>query len=260
MDTTTLVAALLHDTVEDTRYTLAKRCDGDFGHEVALLVDGVTKFDKALLRPGGRGRDDPQDDRRGRQGRPGAGHQARRPAAQHAHARRPLPRLAGPHRQGHPRGAGAALRPARHPGAQARARRRGALPPRARRLRHASTSTCSAPRTAGTNTSPGRADAGQEALRRSRVSADGVRPAAALLLDLEGHRAGRQRRPARPAARRGGRRRQGDRLLRRPRRHPRQLAAGPRPVQGLHRLAEEQPLPLAAHHGDRPGRPHRSRC
>ncbi|WP_433539287.1 RelA/SpoT family protein [Micromonospora sp. CA-249363] len=47
MDTTTLVAALLHDTVEDTRYTLQALSE-DFGHEVAHLVDGVTKFDKAF--------------------------------------------------------------------------------------------------------------------------------------------------------------------------------------------------------------------
>jgi guanosine-3',5'-bis(diphosphate) 3'-pyrophosphohydrolase len=47
MDTTTLVAALLHDTVEDTHYTL-QALDGDFGPEVAHLVDGVTKFDKAF--------------------------------------------------------------------------------------------------------------------------------------------------------------------------------------------------------------------
>ncbi|MFB9409265.1 MULTISPECIES: RelA/SpoT family protein [Dactylosporangium] len=45
MDTTTLVAALLHDTVEDTDYTLGA-LERDFGAEVALLVDGVTKFDK----------------------------------------------------------------------------------------------------------------------------------------------------------------------------------------------------------------------
>ncbi|SDZ06121.1 GTP pyrophosphokinase [Micromonospora pattaloongensis] len=45
MDTITLVAALLHDTVEDTRYTL-QALDEDFGPEVAHLVDGVTKFDK----------------------------------------------------------------------------------------------------------------------------------------------------------------------------------------------------------------------
>ncbi|RSM58683.1 GTP pyrophosphokinase [Actinoplanes sp. ATCC 53533] len=47
MDTTTLVAALLHDTVEDTSYTL-ETLHGDFGPEVTHLVDGVTKFDKAF--------------------------------------------------------------------------------------------------------------------------------------------------------------------------------------------------------------------
>jgi GTP pyrophosphokinase len=42
---TTIAAALLHDTVEDTDYTLdfVKR---DFGQEVGMLVDGVTKLDK----------------------------------------------------------------------------------------------------------------------------------------------------------------------------------------------------------------------
>ncbi|HEY2879896.1 HD domain-containing protein, partial [Nocardioides sp.] len=41
----TLVAALLHDTVEDTPYTLDE-LRSDFGDEVAQLVDGVTKLDK----------------------------------------------------------------------------------------------------------------------------------------------------------------------------------------------------------------------
>jgi guanosine-3',5'-bis(diphosphate) 3'-pyrophosphohydrolase len=41
----TLCAALLHDTVEDTDYTLAQ-LSKDFGEEVALLVDGCTKLDK----------------------------------------------------------------------------------------------------------------------------------------------------------------------------------------------------------------------
>jgi GTP diphosphokinase / guanosine-3',5'-bis(diphosphate) 3'-diphosphatase len=45
MDTTTLVSALLHDTVEDTGYTLDNVKD-DFDAEVAHLVDGVTKLDK----------------------------------------------------------------------------------------------------------------------------------------------------------------------------------------------------------------------
>ena len=48
MDTTTLVAALLHDTVEDTEYSLDDLTK-DFGEEVARLVDGVTKLDKVVL-------------------------------------------------------------------------------------------------------------------------------------------------------------------------------------------------------------------
>ena len=48
MDTTTLVAALLHDTVEDTGYTL-EALTADFGVEVGHLVDGVTKLDKVVL-------------------------------------------------------------------------------------------------------------------------------------------------------------------------------------------------------------------
>ncbi|MBV9057731.1 MAG: bifunctional (p)ppGpp synthetase/guanosine-3',5'-bis(diphosphate) 3'-pyrophosphohydrolase [Pseudonocardiales bacterium] len=48
MDTTTLVAALLHDTVEDTDYSLG-RLSEDFGAVVAHLVDGVTKLDKVKL-------------------------------------------------------------------------------------------------------------------------------------------------------------------------------------------------------------------
>ena len=41
----TLAAALLHDTVEDTAYTL-EMLRKDFGEEIAMLVDGVTKLDK----------------------------------------------------------------------------------------------------------------------------------------------------------------------------------------------------------------------
>ncbi|GIJ49808.1 hypothetical protein Val02_66940 [Virgisporangium aliadipatigenens] len=48
MDTVTLVAALLHDTVEDTSYTL-QALESDFGPEVALIVDGLTKFDKLFF-------------------------------------------------------------------------------------------------------------------------------------------------------------------------------------------------------------------
>jgi len=48
MDTITLVAALLHDTVEDTEYGLPELQE-DFGEEVSRLVDGVTKLDKVQL-------------------------------------------------------------------------------------------------------------------------------------------------------------------------------------------------------------------
>jgi guanosine-3',5'-bis(diphosphate) 3'-pyrophosphohydrolase len=41
----TVAAALLHDTVEDTDYTL-DQLRADFGDEITMLVDGVTKLDK----------------------------------------------------------------------------------------------------------------------------------------------------------------------------------------------------------------------
>jgi GTP diphosphokinase / guanosine-3',5'-bis(diphosphate) 3'-diphosphatase len=46
MDTTTLAAALLHDTVEDTDLPIGQ-VKAEFGPEVAVLVDGVTKLDGA---------------------------------------------------------------------------------------------------------------------------------------------------------------------------------------------------------------------
>ena len=42
LDAETCAAALLHDTVEDTPYTL-EECEKDFGTVIATLVDGVTK-------------------------------------------------------------------------------------------------------------------------------------------------------------------------------------------------------------------------
>ncbi|MDJ0313351.1 bifunctional (p)ppGpp synthetase/guanosine-3',5'-bis(diphosphate) 3'-pyrophosphohydrolase [Arthrobacter sp. H35-D1] len=45
MTGSTLAAALLHDTVEDTPYTLAE-LEREFGSEIMMLVDGVTKLDK----------------------------------------------------------------------------------------------------------------------------------------------------------------------------------------------------------------------
>ena len=45
LDTTTITAALLHDTVEDTDITLAG-IEEDFGDEVARIVDGLTKLER----------------------------------------------------------------------------------------------------------------------------------------------------------------------------------------------------------------------
>ncbi|MCS4489231.1 MULTISPECIES: bifunctional (p)ppGpp synthetase/guanosine-3',5'-bis(diphosphate) 3'-pyrophosphohydrolase [unclassified Corynebacterium] len=49
MDTTTLIAALLHDTVEDCEDYTIHDLSMEFGEEVARLVDGVTKLDKVAL-------------------------------------------------------------------------------------------------------------------------------------------------------------------------------------------------------------------
>ncbi len=50
LNSETIIAALLHDTVEDTHYSL-KQMKIDFGDEVAALVDGVTKLDKLIYGP-----------------------------------------------------------------------------------------------------------------------------------------------------------------------------------------------------------------
>ena len=50
LNTETVIAALLHDTVEDTPYSL-KELRRDFGDEIANLVDGVTKPDKLTYGP-----------------------------------------------------------------------------------------------------------------------------------------------------------------------------------------------------------------
>lgn len=44
LDAETLAAAVLHDVVEDTEFTL-KQIEKDFGPRVAKLVDGVTKME-----------------------------------------------------------------------------------------------------------------------------------------------------------------------------------------------------------------------
>ncbi len=50
MDLPTVMAALLHDTVEDTTYSI-DQIKSEFGDEVTSLVDGVTKLDKLTYGP-----------------------------------------------------------------------------------------------------------------------------------------------------------------------------------------------------------------
>ena len=45
LDPPTIAAALMHDVVEDTSVTL-EDLDADFGSEIAMLIDGVTKLDR----------------------------------------------------------------------------------------------------------------------------------------------------------------------------------------------------------------------
>ena len=50
LNETTVIASLLHDTVEDTPYSL-DQLRSDFGDEISNLVDGVTKLDKLTYGP-----------------------------------------------------------------------------------------------------------------------------------------------------------------------------------------------------------------
>ena len=84
------------------------------------------------------------------------------------------------------------------------------------------------------------------------IDAEVTGPAQAPVEPLreDGRQGPRVRRHLRPR-RRPGDRRLDEGLLRRARLHPRSLAAGGGPVQGLHRDAQVQPLPELAHHGHR---------
>ena len=88
LDTATLCAALLHDTVEDTSASLDEVREA-FGEEVAgpRRRRDQAHRDRLPVARRGAGRELPQDDGRDGHGHPGHPDQARRPPAQHAHDR-----------------------------------------------------------------------------------------------------------------------------------------------------------------------------
>ena len=88
LDTETLCAALLHDTVEDTSASIDEVRE-EFGETISQLVDGVTKLTEITFQS----RDEHQAENYRKMmvamatRRPGHPDQARRPPPQHAHAR-----------------------------------------------------------------------------------------------------------------------------------------------------------------------------
>ena len=123
LDTETLCAALLHDTVEDTRASLdeVREAVRRRGRQPRRRRHQAHRHHVPVARRGA-GRELPQDDGRDGHGHPGHPDQARRPPAQHAHARRDAQAEADREGQGDARDLRAAGAPARHPRDQVGAR------------------------------------------------------------------------------------------------------------------------------------------
>ena len=252
LDTETLCAALLHDTVEDTSASIEEVRER-FGEEIASAGRRRHEADRdhLLLARRGAGGELPQDDGGDGQRRAGDPDQARRPPAQHAHDRGDAQAEADREGEGDARDLRADRAPPGHPRDQVGARGsrlrdaasaqvrgdQGARRPAARRPR----ALCS--------------EAGENLPARARLARDrgadlGARQA--LLLDLleddaQGPGVQRDLRPHRDARDR----RLDEGLLRGGRRHALAVEAAAGALQGLHRDAQVQHVPVAAHDGDR---------
>ena len=202
------------------------------------------------------GRELPQADRRDGGGPPRDPDQARRPPAQPAHDRVHGQADAGAEGARDARGVRAARASPRYPCAQVGARGSRVRDAASAQVRGDQADGRGAARRPRGARPRGGARAAARA-RQGRHPGGDLGPREALLLDLrqdgqEGPRVQRDLRPDGDARdRRAGRRRGNTRLLRRARADPFALEADAGPVQGLHRDAEVQRLPRAAHDRDR---------
>ena len=257
LDEATLAAALLHDVVEDTSVD-SRRGEGGVRRRDRPARRGRHQADaRPVPEPRARGgRELPQADHRDGGGPAGHPDQARRPPAQPAHDRVPRQAEAAPEGAGDARGLRAARASPRHPRAQVGARGPRVPDAASAQVRgDQADGLGAARRPRGARARGG--DGAAEGARQGRHPRRDLGAREALLFDLrqdgeEGSRVQRDLRPDRDARDRRARRRRGNaRLLRRARSHPFALEADARSLQGLHRDAEVQRLPRAAHDGDR---------
>ena len=253
MNTETICAALLHDTVEDTPYTLTE-LRGEFGEDIAALVDGVTKLDKVKY------------------GESAEAETVRKMVvamsrdirvlviklADRLHNMRTLRYLPREKQERKSREVLEIFAPLAHRLGMTKVKWEledlafATLYPK-RFDEIVRLVSARAPRREAFLQ-----EVIQEVQRRPARGQDQGqrdRPPEALLLDLPED--DRQERRLRRHLRPGGHPRPGrfgPGLLRGARHHPRAVESRPRAVQGLHRDAEVQHVPVAAHDGDRPGR------
>ena len=85
LGSTSICAALLHDVVEDTDYTV-EDIENIFGHKIAQIVDGLTKISGGILPRLGTGGELQEAAAHHERRHPRHPYQDSRPSAQHAHA------------------------------------------------------------------------------------------------------------------------------------------------------------------------------